>query len=109
MQATDRRLWVQLTHNDFYDYMRSRWPVENVLNESGTNGTVTDRYFASRGLFRNGISRLYWIAELTYDPSLEDPYEYTRFLIAYQDLINQVDGRSLCRNRNVLRSCLKAL
>ena len=44
-----------------------------------------------------------------YDDSLEDPYEYTRFLIEYQDLINQVDGRSLCRNKNVLRSCLKTL
>ena len=56
--------------------MRSRWKVENTLNDSGTNGTVTDRYFVSRGLFRNGISRLYWIAESTYDESLEDPYEY---------------------------------
>ena len=109
VQATDRRLWVQLAHNEFYDYMRSRWPVESILNESGTNGTVTDRYFVSRGLFRNGISRLYWIAELTHDSSLEDPYEYTRYLIAYQDLINQVDGRSLCRNKDVLRSCLKVL
>ena len=109
VQATDRRLWVQLTHNDFYSYMQSRWPVDNSLNDKGTNGTVTDRYFASRGLFRNGISRLYWIAEFTYDDALEDPYEYTRYLIAYQDLINQVDGRSLCRNKKILRSCLKTL
>ena len=109
VQAMDRRLWVQLTHNEFYGYMRSRWNVENTLNDRGTNGTVTDRYFVSRGLFRNGISRLYWIAESTYDESLEDPYEYTRFLIGYQDLINQVDGRSLCRNKNILHSCLKTL
>ena len=52
---------------------------------------------------------LYWIAELTFDESLEDPYEYTRFLMKYQDLINQVEGRSLCRNKTVLRACLKAL
>ena len=109
VQATDRRLWVQLTHNEFYGYMRSRWNVENSLNEKGTNGTVTDRYFASRGPLRNGLSRLYWIAESTYDESLEDPYEYTRFLIAYQDLAGQVEGRSLCRNKNILRSCLKTL
>ncbi len=109
VQAADRRLWVALTHTSFYPYMVHRWPVENSVNDHGTNGTVTDRYFASRGLFRNGISRLYWLAELTYDESLEDPYEYTRFLMEYQDLINQVDGRSLCRNKDVLRACLKVL
>ena len=59
--------------------MHSRWPVENAVNEKGTNGTVTDRYFAARGLFRNGISRLYWIAEVTYDSDLDDPYEYTKY------------------------------
>lgn len=109
VQAADRRLWIALTHTEFYPYMISRWPVENEANESGTNGTITDRYFASRGLFRNGISRLFWIAELTYDSSLDDPYEYTRFLMGYQDLINQVDGSSLCRNKNVLRAYLKAM
>ena len=33
----------------------------------------------------------------------------TRFLFSNQDLINQVDGRSFCRNRIILRSCLKTL
>jgi hypothetical protein len=109
VQAADRRLWIALTHTVFYTYMTSRWPVENETNNSGTNGTITDRYFASRGLFRNGLSRLFWIAELTYDSSLEDTYEYTRFLMNYQDLINQVDGSSLCRNKAVLKAYLKAL
>lgn len=109
VQAADRRLWVALTHTTFYPYMVIRWPVEADVNENGTNGTVTDRYFLSRGLFRNGVSRLFWLAELTYDASLEDPYEYTKYLMSYQDLINQVDGRSLCRNKSVLRACLKAL
>lgn len=109
VQATDRRLWVALTHTVFYPYMISRWPVENILNDKGTNGTVTDRYFMSRGFFRNGISRLYWIAEMTVDDTLDDPYEYTRYFISNQDLINQVDGQAYCRNREVLVSCLKAL
>lgn len=107
--ATDRRFWIAMTHTVFYPYMRSRWEVENKLNDKGVNGTITDRYFMSRGLFRNGISRLYWIPELTYDESLEDPYEYTKFLIGNQDLVNQVDGRSFCRNRVALRACLKVL
>lgn len=109
VQATDRRMWVYLTHVTFWDYMRKRWPVENTVNESGMNGTVTDRYFLSRGLFRNGISRLYWVAELTYDESLSNPYEYTRFLFGDQDLINQIDGRSFCRNRTLLQAILGTL
>lgn len=108
VQAADRRLWIALAHTVFYPYMISRWPVENEVNENGTNGTITDRYFASRGLFRNGISRLYWMAELTYDSEKDDPYEYTRFLMEYQDLMNQVDGSSLCRNKTVLKAYLKA-
>lgn len=109
VQATDRRLWIALTHTVFSSYMYSRWPVKNELNEKNLNGTVTDRYFMARGLFRNGISRLYWIPELTICEELEDPYEYTKYLISKQDLINQIDGQSFCRNREILISCLKAL
>jgi hypothetical protein len=109
VQAADRRLWAALTHTTFYNYANTRWPVTDSVNESGTNGTVTDRYFLSRGLFRNCISRLYWIPKLTYDDSLEDPYKYTKFLFSNQDLINQVDGRSLCRNKSILKSCLMVL
>ena len=109
VQASDKRLWAAMTHTVFYKYTTSRWPVDNTVNESGTNGTVTDRYFLSRGFLRNGISRLFWIPKLTYDSSLEDPYKYTRFLFSNQDLINQVDGRSLCRNKTILKSCLSVL
>ncbi len=109
VQATDRRLWAALSHTVFYNYATTRWPVVDSVNESGTNGTVTDRYFLSRGFFRNCISRLYWIPSLTYDESLNDPYKYTKFLLSNQDLINQVDGRSLCRNKSILKSCLMAL
>ena len=109
IQAADRRLWSQMTHLTFYEYMCSRWPVEDKLNDNNSNGTITDRYFLSRGFFRNGISRLFWISELTYDSSLSDPYEYTKYLFSNQDLINQVDGRSLCRNKILLQACLKTL
>lgn len=109
VQASDRRVWTAMAHSNFYEYMTKRWPVKEELNENNTNGTVTDRYFMARGLLRNGISRLYWFAEMTYDETLEDPYEYTKYLLSNQDLMNQVDGQAYCRNKSTLQVVLKTL
>ena len=100
VQATDRRIWIYLTHETFWSYMQSRWPVS-------TEGTVTDRYFCDRGMLRNGIARLYWAAELSYDDE-HDSYEYTDYLLSRQDLLNQMD-RSFTKNRKVLLASLKVL
>lgn len=100
VQATDRRIWTYLTHETFWSYMQSRWPVS-------TEGTVGDRYFCDRGMLRNGIARLYWAAELSYD-SVNDSYEYTDFLLSRQDLLSQMD-RSFTKNRKVLLASLKVL
>lgn len=108
-QAADHRLWGALTHNQFYHYMRSRWTVKARTDNQKTDKTISSRYFFSRGLLRNGISRLYWLAEITYDEKLENPYMYTRYLMHSQDLINQVEGSSLCRNRAFLRASLNVL
>lgn len=108
-QAADYRLWGALTHTQFYHYMRSRWKVKGKNDNQKSDKVILNRYFWGRGLLRNGISRLYWLAEITYDEKLEDPYMYTRYLMHSQDLINQVDGSSLCRNRAFLRALLKVL
>lgn len=106
VQAADDRLWVSLTHHKFYYYMQKRWVVKE---RAKPNGTIVDRYFSHRGLLRNGISRLYWLAAITYDEKQKDPYLYTGYLMNRQELINQVEGSSLCRNRSFLRTALKVL
>jgi len=58
-QAMDARLWVHLTHIEYWEYMQKRWPVDSkYFEEKGTEGDddgtnkkpitrVTTRYFMS--------------------------------------------------------------
>ena len=81
--AMEERLWAQLTHGVFADYMRARWPVDNEK-------AVRRRYlfeghsFAS--LARNGVSRLWWAGYLTCDRQRPEPYELTKMLFMRQDI-----------------------
>ena len=40
----------------------------------------TFRYGNRRALFRNSLSRLWWIGKLTFDERLKDPFELTRYM-----------------------------
>lgn len=81
--AMEERLWACLTHYVFPDYMAARWPVKS-------SSIIRRRYlfegksFAS--LTRNGISRLWWSAHLTHEPTRENPFELTETLFLRQDI-----------------------
>ena len=68
LQATDFRLWSYLTHVCCWEYMKTRWNLDEKSRDTWM-GRISGRYFiADRSPYvRNGISRLYWSAELTYD------------------------------------------
>lgn len=74
MQASDERLWIGLTHGDFYEYMQYRWSRQEKA--SATN--IYARYFFAHGkrrsLITNSISRLWWIGKYTYEDSFENPF-----------------------------------
>lgn len=79
--ASDERLWAGLTHSNFYSFVQKRWAydVENMKHEN----YIKSRYFyseTSKGIFRNTLSKLWWIGKLTYDESRNDPYELTNVL-----------------------------
>lgn len=110
LQATDFRLWSYMTHINCWDYMKERWP----LLEDGKGswpGRITDRYFiASRSPYmRNGISRLYWSAELTYDEENDNPYEYLEYVLKWQDLAVGALDRQIGRAKNSILGNLQAL
>ena len=91
-EAANEKLWATLSHFHFWKYMRKRWPVETPIKakQKGTRGGDIESYLKThyffltdtdRALYRNGISRLWWFAELTHDESREDPYELTEALL----------------------------
>ena len=110
LQATDFRLWAYLSHISCLEYMKTRWPLEEGARKSWP-GRISDRYFiASRSPYmRNGISRLYWSAELTYDETNSNPYEYLEYVLKWQDLAVGALDRQIGRAKNSILGNLQAL
>ena len=110
LQATDFRLWSYLTHITCWKYMKARWALEEDKKDSWL-GRISDRYFiASRSPYmRNGVSRLYWSAELTYDETNSNPYEYLAYVLKWQDLAVGALERQIGRARDSLLGNLQAL
>lgn len=105
-QASDERIWVAYTFSVFLDYMKYRW-------SSSTTNDMENHYLfnysSQRSLFRNGISRLWWIGRITYDETRVDPYELTKFLCRDQDYIESICGRNVFNNPDVGFAILSAL
>lgn len=133
IQASDLRLWAYLAHIQHWDYMNTRWKIdapdeadEEVDDAQGEEqgeekktsaNKILDRigyrYFfkASRGkaFVRQGISRLFWSAYLTYDADNENPYEYTEYFFSKQDIFTSITERSYARNKILVLAALKEL
>lgn len=97
-QASDERIWAAYTFSEFLDYMRYRWKASSI---SDLENRYLFGYSVQRSLFRNGVSRLWWIGRFTYDETRLDPYELTRFLCKDQDYIENICGRNIFNNPNV--------
>ncbi len=105
-QASDERIWIAYTLQEQLDYMKYRWKTtssQDMLNRYFFN------YSKNRSLFRNGMSRLWWIGRVTYDEKREDPFELTKFLCNHQDFIETICGRSTFNNPIVQKATLNAL
>jgi len=114
LQAQEPRLWVRLTHVELWKYMRERWPVEKYLPDRGmAHRYVLARYFVaqrqSRALLRNGVARLWWTANLTYDPDRKNPYELTEVLLSRLDIAQQLLERNFGRIKTLSHAFLNYL
>lgn len=106
-KASDERIWVAYALSEFVDYMRYRWMPDGPDKRK-------ERFFfensSKRSLFRQGISRLWWIGYLTYDDSKPDPYEMTAFILRNgQDVINQLLDIGFSSNKTILKAVIRAL
>lgn len=107
--ASDGNFWSLLSHTEYWDYMRARWPVEEAQNDQVK--FIGRRYFfREKGRARNGLARLWWFAELSYDSEAEDPYLYTKLMLQDQDLAAQIiENTYLSRNKLALKALFNLL
>lgn len=115
-QASDKRLWIYLSHVTFREYTMQRWPLKTTKEDLVNNqearrkaiSYISERWFLSgnaRSLRRQSIARLWWAAYLTVSPWEKDPYfsslessdkfVYTRTLFSNQDIVQQILERKL--------------
>lgn len=130
-QASDKRLWIYLSHVTFREYTMQRWPLR-VTKEDLTNNQearrkavnyISERWFLSgnaRSLRRHSIARLWWASYLTVSPWEKDPdyfkslensdkYVYTRTLFSNQDIVQQILERKLGWSDRLLVAILEYL
>lgn len=107
-QASSVYLWTWLAHGVFYKYIKNRW-------DPTSESTIKDRYFCDSyagsriGLFRNGISRLWWYGYLTYQENQSNPFKLTELLLSNSDLCLSLVERKFSMNRNIIIGILNAI
>ncbi|WP_282006663.1 DUF6339 family protein [Propioniciclava sinopodophylli] len=116
--AADGRLWSYLGLVTCRQYMEERWPLGSVKN---WRSRVDSRWLMTRPtrtrLVRHGIARLWWIANLTHDPQLEqelsrdahDPYACTRWVMANEDRIQAIFEREAGSSPRVMLASVNAM
>lgn len=130
-QASDKRLWIYLSHVTFRNYTMGRWGLNLSARELRSSpekrrkaiNYIGDRWFLTgnaRSLRRHSIARLWWAARLTVAPwekhseyfeELEttDRYVYTRVLFSTEDLVQQILERRLGWSDRTLIAILEYL
>lgn len=104
--ATDERLWAGIALTIGYDYLLYRWPLDNLTK-------LTYRWVfytpGRRKLFYQGIARLWWYAELTYDANAQDPYQLTRFVYKYPHVMEKMIYRNYSMNQKIRFNIINSL
>ena len=79
--ASDPRLWIGLSFNQFWDYITTR-RKEEIVN--GSDKDIQNSFFFTYGVKRSAhihyLSRLWWAGRISYDETRSDPFELTELL-----------------------------
>lgn len=111
-QAVDERFWAGLTHSTFYNFVHERWAYDEKNMEQANY--IKSRYFyseKSKGIFRNTLSKLWWIGRLTYDEKRKNKYELTDVL-GNSDMstrVNDMFTSNFSRNPKIGHAFLAAI
>jgi len=106
--ASSNHYWTTLAHTKYYNYMQTRWAV----NENTKPSNIETRYFFSstnqKSRARHGLTRLWWIAHLTYNENNpQDLYYYTKIATRDQELYNLImETKHIAQNKKALFAML---
>lgn len=111
--AADERLWASLCNGLYFDYMRNRWPAYAVQTGQTEENIILQRYFFAGALRksqeRNGLSRLWLCARMTFDSDLKDQYSLTKIMLSNTNFPFYLLGHGFGGNRAIVRGTLKAI
>ena len=79
-QAVDERLWAGLAHENFYDYLRRRWNMDDITKaDKDIVKQIRGRFFfyggARRSIVNNTLAKYWWVGKLFYDETRKNPFE----------------------------------
>lgn len=113
--ASDGRLWTYLAFATYRTYMEGRWP----LDVANWKGRVQDRWILGnptrRLMVRHGIARLWWVADLMFDPACQfplsaasgDPYAYVKAVLSNEDRVIGLFDREVSAVPTVTRALIE--
>lgn len=117
-QASDERLWAGLCNGVFYKYVRERWKYQQLkLKKPDTDtSAVISRFFFSgggrAGMFRNTLSKCWWVGKATYDGANPKHWEMLD-IIGPEDFATKVSdifySNNFVANEDILRGICKGL
>lgn len=88
-QATDVRIWTYMSHVQYWDYMKARWPSPTDNQKDKKINHILQHWYMktsdSKSISRHGIASLWWGAFITYDKQRKDPFELTAEFFSKQD------------------------
>lgn len=107
-QASDKRVWTYLCHNECRSYVAARWLSGYEPDSPGAVERVLNHFFVrgNRSLIRdNGVSRLWWLGSIAARVDPSDPRRFLDILLYRQDVRSALIERpSVSMNLDVLKA-----
>lgn len=117
-QACDERLWAGLCHSVFYDYFRKRWDYDtkSPKDSKSAASNIKSRFFFSggsrSGMYRNSLSKCWWVGRNTYEPEKSNPFEMLD-VIGSNDISSKISdifhSNNFSANPTILKGIVGAL
>lgn len=103
---TDERFWSWINFEKGYSVALKYMPINEGKSVFKDHWLFTQG--KRRGLFFGVLSRCYFRVALTVDESLDDKYEYSKFVIENPERFRNLSWRSFSADRKIVLGTLKA-